>query len=160
MKKSVLSQYLQGSAERVVAHAAWQRSRGRNPSMSFVGQDNPHKALALAYSVIYTAQRTNLLDSIVAAMVPHKSYAEMMDFEIEVVARHIITTSFSEAEVQQRLRDELDYPYGDIDLNTIIPNDATGMEARELLRGLGGLVMKNGAMVMAMMHGHNGVISL
>jgi hypothetical protein len=83
----------------------------------------------------------------------------MTDAEIKIAARHIITSSSSEAEVQQRLRDELGYPY-DAALCTNIPDDATGREARELVRGLGGLVMKNGAMAMAMIHGHDGTISL
>ena len=159
MNKSVLSKHEQGSAEQVVAHAAWQRSRGRNPSMSFVRELNPRKALAFANSVIRAAQHTKLIDSIGAVVVRRKSYSDMTDVEIKVAARHIISSSFSEAEVQQRLRDELGYPYS-IALHTTIPDDATSREARELVRGLGGLVMKNGAMAMAMMHGHDGVISL
>lgn len=160
MNKSVLSQqHEQGSAEQVVAHAAWKRSRGRNSSMSFVGERNPRKALALANSVIRAAQHTKLINSIGADVVRRKSYHDMSDVEIKVAAKHIISSSSSEAEVQQRLRDELDYPYS-IALHTTIPDDVTGREARELVRGLGGLVMKNGAMAMAMMHGHNGTISL
>ena len=159
MKKSVLFQHEQGSAEQVLVHAAWQRSRGRNPSMSFVGEHNPRKALSLANSVIRAAQHTKLIDSIGAVIVRRKSYSDMTDTEIKVAARHIITSSSSEAEVQQRLRDELGYPYGAA-LHTSIPDDATGREARELVRGLGGLVMKSGAMAMAMMYGHDGTISL
>ncbi len=159
MKKSVLSRHEQGSAEQIVAHATWQRSRGRNPSMSFVGEYNPRKALSLANSVIYLARRTKLVDSIGAVVVRHKSYNDMTDAEIKIAARRIITSSSSEAEVQQRLRYELGYPYA-VALHTTIPDDAIGREARELVRGLGGLVMKNGAMAMAMMHGHDGTISL
>ena len=79
MKKSVLSQHEQGSAEQVV--------------------------------------------------VRRKSYSDMTDAEIKIAARHIITSSSSEAEVQQRLRDELDYSYS-VAICTTIPNDATGREAR------------------------------
>jgi hypothetical protein len=159
MNKSVLYQHEQGSAEQVVAHAAWQRSRGRNPSTSFVGERNPRKALELADSVIRAAQHAKLINSIGAFVVSHKSYSDMTDAEIEVAARHIISSSSSEAEVLRRLRDELGYPYS-IALHTTIPDDTTGREARELVRGLGGLVMRNGAMVMVMMSGHNGVINL
>lgn len=159
MKKSVLFQHEQGSAEQVLAHSAWQRSRGRNPSMSFVGERNPRKALSLARSVIRAARHTKLVNSVGAVVVQRKSYNNMTDAEIKVSARHIITSSSSEEEVQQRLRDELGYPYG-VALHTTIPSDATGRQARELVRGLGGLVMKNGAMAMAMMHGHNGTIRL
>lgn len=156
---NVPSQHEQGSAEQVVAHAAWRRSRGHNPSMSFVGERNPRKALLLANSVICVAQQHKLIDSIGAVMIQHKSYDDMTDAEIEVATRFIITSSSSEAEVHQRLREELGYPYS-VALNTSIPVDAIGMEARELVRGLGGLVMKNGAMAMAMLHGHDGIISI
>jgi len=37
-----------GSAQQVIAHAKWSRSRGRNPSMSFGGLRKPREALALA----------------------------------------------------------------------------------------------------------------
>lgn len=155
MKKPVRSQ---GSAEQVVAHAAWQRSRGRNPSMFFLGQRNPRKALALACSVIRTITQTELLNTLGAIVMSYKSYHNMTDLEIEAAARHIVNSSSSEDEAQQRLRDELGYPYGDIQLCTTMPKDATGREARELVRGLGGLVMKNGALAMAILEGHERTI--
>lgn len=159
MKKSFLAQHEQGSAEQVIAHAAWQRSRGRNPSMPFITQRNPRKALALANSVVSRVKWTELIDSVGADVVRGKSYRNMNDAELKIAAKHIITSSSSEAEVHERLRNELDYPYR-ISLHTNIPDDKTGREARELVRGLGGLVMKNGAMAMAMMHGRNGTIHL
>ncbi|MFH0857159.1 MAG: hypothetical protein V1848_00215 [Candidatus Magasanikbacteria bacterium] len=159
MKKSAFSQQEQGSAEQVVAHATWRRSRGRNPSMSFVGERNPRKALSLANSVIRAARHTKLIDSIGAVVVRRKSYDEMTDAEIRIAVRHIIISSSSEDEVQQRLRDELGYVDG-IVLDTLVPVDATGREARELVRGLGGMVMRNGAMASAMMDGHHGIIIL
>lgn len=159
MKKSALSQHKEGSAERIVAHAVWQRSRGRNPSMSFVGERNPLKALALANSILHVAQHTALVDLIGSVVVGHKSYEDMTDSEIKVAVRRIIRSSSSEDEVHRRVRDELSYPYS-VALHTTVPEDATGKEARELVRGLGGLIMANGAMTMAMMHGHDGVISL
>ena len=159
MKKNVLLQCKQGSAEQVATHAAWQGSRGRNPSMSFVGERNPRKALSLAMSIIESAKRTKLIDLIGEIVVQRKTYEDMTDVEVKAAARHIISTSNSENEVRRRIQDELGYPH-DIDLHTTIPDDATGREARELVRGLGGLVMKNGAMAMAMMPGHNGIIFL
>lgn len=48
MKKPDLSRYKAGSAELVVAHAAWRRSRGRRPSMSFGEEGNPIQALVTA----------------------------------------------------------------------------------------------------------------
>jgi hypothetical protein len=158
MKKSVLLQFGQGSAEEVIAHAMWQRSRGRRPSMSFVGEKNPQKALNVAKAVVDAATRTRMIDSIGDIVMKNKTYHEMTDDEIEIAARNIIITSSSEEEVHQRLLDELDY--SGMELSTNIPEDATGREARELVRGLGGMIMKNGAMAMAMMEGHSGLIFL
>ncbi|MFA5124793.1 MAG: hypothetical protein WC473_03140 [Patescibacteria group bacterium] len=157
MNQSALSQYEQGSAERVIAHAAWKHSRGRQPSMTFILEHNPRKALALAKSVIRCNQQTKLLDRIGAKIVESKTYDNMTDAEIKIAVRSIISSSSSEEEVKQRVRDELGCPYG-ICLSTDVPTDVVGREARELVRGLGGLVMKNGAMAMATIHGHNGVI--
>lgn len=160
MKKSALSQYVQGSAEAVVAHAQWRRSRGRAPSMSFVGERNPRKALFAAKCFIASAKQADLFGQLGKLVMRHKRFNEMNDVEIEAAVRHIVTSSSSEAEVRQRLRDELGYPYSDVCLRTLIPGDATGREMRELVRGLGGLVMKNGAMAMVIIQGHEDVIDL
>ena len=92
------------------------------------------------------------------AVVDVATWIEMTDNEIEIAARNIIITSSSEAEVHKRLLDELGY--SGMALRTNIPTDLVGKEARDLARGMGGLVMKNGAMAMAMMHGHDGIIHL
>lgn len=157
MKKSVPSQLEDGTAEKVVAHAAWQRSRGRNPSMAFLTQRNPHKALEAADLMIRSAQRNQALCSVGAFLTPHKSYSDMTDAEVKVAAKYIVSSSFSEEEAQQRLCDELGYPYS-ARIHTSIPEDSTGREARVLVQALGGLVMKNGAMAMVMMRGHDGII--
>jgi len=163
MRKSDLSEYEEGSAELVVAHAAYRRSRGRrNPSMSFLGQRNPREALVLANAVASgDRMRRGLAEMATVALLQNrkKRYDDMTDSEIKAAARHIITSSSSEAEVEQRLRDELEYPYS-IALHTTVPDDSDGREARALVRALGGLVMKSGAMAMVMMHGHRGTIHL
>jgi hypothetical protein len=159
MKKQIILNNEVGSAEMVVAHAKWQHSRGRNPSMSFVGQRNPRRALAFAISVIKSYKWIKLADSIVPAIINHRSYHEMSDLEVEIAAKYIIRDSSSEEEIRTRLSEELGYS-DDIDMSISIPEDATGREARELLKALGGLIMKNGAMVNGMMHGHEGIIFL
>ncbi len=88
-----------------------------------------------------------------------KTYREMTDSEIKEAARIIIRTSSSEDEVRRRIRDVLGYPYG-IAITSHLPTDVAGCEARKIVHALGGLTMANGAMVMAMMHGHDSVISL
>lgn len=53
MKKRQLDEYTQGTAAYVVAHAKWQKSRGRRPSMCYRGVRNPEVALLVAqYEVI------------------------------------------------------------------------------------------------------------
>lgn len=48
MKKSQFAQLYPWSAEFVVAHGLWRKSRGRHPSMIYRGERNPKKALELA----------------------------------------------------------------------------------------------------------------
>lgn len=48
MKKAQVNQFYPWSAEYVMAHALWQKSRGRRHSMSYRGVRNPAKALVLA----------------------------------------------------------------------------------------------------------------
>lgn len=88
-----------------------------------------------------------------------KDYRDMTDSEIKEAVKQIVITSSSEDEVRSRVADELGYPYG-ISMHTHVPEGDVGMEGKEILEGLGGLVLKNGAMVMVMIHGHNGTISL
>lgn len=48
MKMDKITQFYRWSAEFVIAHALWQKSRGRRPSMSYRGERNPKKALDFA----------------------------------------------------------------------------------------------------------------
>ncbi len=48
MKKSDVNCYPQGSQKYVIMHAAYQRSRGRKPSVSYQGERNPIRALRMA----------------------------------------------------------------------------------------------------------------
>lgn len=53
-KKKLLAGLAIGSPERVAAHARWQKSRGRRPSMGYRGVGNPRMALVLAeYEINY-----------------------------------------------------------------------------------------------------------
>lgn len=82
-------------------------------------------------------------------------YFELADNEIEELTRRIVRNSESDEEIQQRLEDELGYPYGAA-IHSHLPTDAVGREARAIVLGLGGLIRKDGAMVMIMMHGPRG----
>lgn len=48
MNKGLVDKYEIGTPEYIVAHAAWQKARGRGPSESYKGITNPRQALALA----------------------------------------------------------------------------------------------------------------
>lgn len=56
MKKSNVRLHPVGSAEYVVTHARWQRSRGRKPSVSFIHLRDPRKALKFAERMAYFPQ--------------------------------------------------------------------------------------------------------
>ena len=83
----------------------------------------------------------------------------MTDDEIKIAVRGIITSSSSEDEVHQRIKDELGYS-GRISLTTTIPDNEKLRQERSLVVSIGGMVMKNGAMAMAMLWGHEKAISL
>ncbi|MBN1585678.1 hypothetical protein JW899_04940 [Candidatus Uhrbacteria bacterium] len=51
MKKKQVERYPSWSAEYILAHAEWQKSRGRKPSMPYQGIRNPKKALILALKI-------------------------------------------------------------------------------------------------------------
>ena len=160
MNKSAVFSHPEGSAERVVAHATWQRSRGRNPSMGFIIESNPRKALGLANSILRRDEWESVATLIGEAIVEAYSWDEMSDDQLKLAVRAIIKTSSSENEITCRVRDELDYPY-DLSLFIEMPTDETGREARELVRGLGGLTTANGAMVIGEMSAKGGgVVSL
>jgi len=83
----------------------------------------------------------------------------MTNDEIKQAVQQIITNSSSDEEIKQRLCDELGYPYVAA-ITSYKPIDQTGREVRAIAAGIGGLIRKDGAMVMVMMHGRDGVINL
>ncbi len=52
MTRAQVQQHIVGSADYVIAHAKRQQSRGKGPSVSFMGQSNPRRALAVAKAVV------------------------------------------------------------------------------------------------------------
>lgn len=148
-----------GTAEHVISSALHDAPQGELPKLPYINEAHPMKAVALAVAVLAGEAKAITADALGAASARGKQYDGMTDDEIKAAARNIVRSSSSEDEIQRRIRDELGYPYG-VSLCMEVPSDNTGREARELVRGLGGLVSKNGAMVMGMMHGHNGTIPL
>lgn len=159
MKKTFLK-HKPGTAAFVVQHGLYMASRGKNPSMTFLTETNPRQALELAKVILESQEWRELVNEVASLIVPShikKPFNEMGTQEIEIALRHIVTTSSSEEEIRRRIKDELKCP-GHPTLHIDQPKDQVGEEARELVKALGGLVTKTGAMVMIMIHGPDGEV--
>jgi hypothetical protein len=62
MRKADLNKYGLETSEYVVAHALWQKSRGRNPSIGLHRIKNPRKALVFAQQFAYFPATGTYLD--------------------------------------------------------------------------------------------------
>ena len=88
MKKPVLSRKptkkaTQVLARTVIAHAAWKRSRGRNPSMPFMDERNPRKALKRAELFLHNAYKKRVFKEVVTATIvrsTRKTASPLMKF--------------------------------------------------------------------------------
>lgn len=82
-------------------------------------------------------------------LISTKTWETMTGNERKVCVRYIASDSSSEIELSRRLNDigctDCAICWKDTD-----PNDKTSLEARALIKALGGLVSKNGALVMMM----------
>lgn len=145
MRRSDLRKLPIGSAELVIAHAAWRRQRGRRPSMSFINERDPRKALKFAQAVVNADQWSKKIAGIGKIFAEGRSFETMDKLMLEVAIRHIVTTSSSEHEALARVQNELGLPPENFSISSFLPDDTPGREMRELVRGLGGLIMKNGA---------------
>ena len=145
MKRSDLLKLPVGSAQLVVAHAEWRRQRGHRPSMSFVNERDPKKALKFAQVVIKADQWSREVAGIGKIFAEKRSFESMDELMLKVVLRHIVITSSSEEEILARVQKELGMSPEFISVDAFLPDDNAGREIRELVRGLGGLIMKNGA---------------
>lgn len=79
-----------------------------------------------------------------------KTYADMSANERKTCVRHVVSQVESEQELGDRLRRDLGLDYFCINWHLSEPGDKTGEEARMLVKALGGLIAKNGALVMIM----------
>jgi len=62
VKKADVTKFEQDSAEYIVMHALWQKSRGRAPSASYWWMRNPKKALQFAKKAAYFPIRSTYLE--------------------------------------------------------------------------------------------------
>lgn len=84
-----------------------------------------------------------------------KPYYELDTNEIKAALRHIITTSESEEEIKQRVKEEFHCPY-EPSLHSLTALTAAAGEAKMLCQAMGGLTMKNGTLVQLMIWGPDG----
>lgn len=83
-----------------------------------------------------------------------KSYEDMSPEERKVCVRALTAQSDTEVELRASLC-ELGMEYFDVNWSETNPEDKTSMEAQMLVRALGGLVSKNGSLVMIMTAGEH-----
>ena len=145
MKRSDLCKLPPGSAELVIAHAVWRRQRGLGPSMPYINERDPRKALKFAQSVVRASEWSRDVAGIGKIFAEKRSFESMDEVMLEVALRHIVTSSSSEEEVLNRAQNDLGIPPEYFSISSFLPEDQAGREIREFVRGLGGLVMKNGA---------------
>ena len=107
--------------------------------------DNPHIRMAVALETRKDALVADLADRLLTT----KAWADMTDNEWKICIRNIVTSVESEEELRERLG-TLGVGSCAIDWHLAEHGDKTGDEARMLVKALGGLVAKNGALVMIM----------
>ena len=158
--KKAFRQFAVGTAAYVVAHAEYMASLGRNPSVKFLTNNNPRKALVSARAILESQNWQGLVTDTANQIAPGllgKPFDSMKPVEVEIVLRHIVATSSSEEEILKRIKGELGCPYTP-SLSFKQPKDRVEREACELVKALGGLITKNGAMVMMTIFGPQGEV--
>ena len=151
-KQTCLAGLEPGTAAYVIAHARWQRSRGRGPSMKFLAQRNPRKALAAAVLLAGEVGHKQRLTAMLPRM-PKTTPDQAMTMDIETLqihVRRIVAGAKTKDEISSGFERELGIYGAAIAWHE--PTDQTGREARELVTALGGLVSGSGAMVMLMFY--------
>lgn len=108
--------------------------------------NNPHVVAAAKLEGHKDKMVADLADQLMST----KTYSAMTANERKICVRHIVSQVESEQELQERLQRDLGAGYCCINWHLSEPGDKTGDEARMLVKALGGLVAKNGALVMIM----------
>ena len=100
-------------------------------------------------AAVMSEQIKGKLDSGLAdQLISTKTWDEMSKNERKICVKHVVSQVESEQELRDRLRSDFGLGYVAINWHLSEPGDKTGDEARMLVAALGGLVAKNGALVM------------
>ena len=108
--------------------------------------NNPTIQMAVAAEQHKDKMVTDLAEQLIST----KTWSNMNDKEHQICVRHIVLQASSEEELRKLLTEELGTGYCSINWHLPPDGDKTGQEAQMLVKALGGLISKNGAMVMIM----------
>ena len=111
--------------------------------------NNPDVAKAVAFE----ESKAGMIAQLAEVLMSTKVWRDMDKNEQRVCIRHIVSQAESEEDLRQRLAKELGVSHCAIDWHLPDPNNKTDQEALMLVKGLGGLVSKNGAMIAIMTAG-------
>lgn len=108
--------------------------------------NNPHVRAAVAHETA----KDKLVGDMAEQLMSAKVWRDMSKNERKICVRYIVSQVESEDELRERLTDELNIGYCAISWHLSGDGDKTGDEARALVKAMGGLVAKNGALVQIM----------
>ena len=105
---------------------------------------------AIRAAVQFETQKDRLIADLAEQLISTKTWGTMNTDERWTCLRYIVSQVSTEEELRDRLRSELSLGYVAFEWHLSSPDDETGNEARMLVKSLGGLVTKSGALVMIM----------
>ena len=108
--------------------------------------NNPEIQRAVKAEEIKDKLRGLLADQLMST----KTWGDMDEAERRICVHHIVSQVASEEELRARLQSDLGFGYVAIEWHLSEPGDKTGEEARMLVKALGGLVSKYGALGLLM----------
>ncbi len=86
--------------------------------------------------------------SVVEVLMASKTWSEMTHQERRLCIRHIVAQVESKDELISQLRAQLGIKEAHVSWSMPNPNDQASLEARALVKAMGGPISKNGALVM------------
>ena len=104
---------------------------------------------AIKAAIKFEQSKNGMRAQLASLFLSTKTWDTMSEAERKVCVHHIVSQSESELELSRRLNEigciDCAIRWSEIDLN-----DETSLEAQALVKALGGLVAKNGSLVMVM----------
>ncbi len=86
--------------------------------------------------------------NVVEVLMASKTWSEMTSRERQLCIRHIVAQVESKDELISQLRAQLGIKEAHVSWSMPNPNDQASLEARALVKAMGGPISKNGALVM------------